>query len=344
MRRLFFLHHLFVAVVLLLCYSESKAQDVLYLYNGDVVNGKLVQIDAGRLKFYGKKVGTINIKLKDIRSIKADVNAVNIELLNSQRLYGWLDTLAPAGSCRFYNLDDTFNLRIDSIVQLTSLRSNFFSRFRGSMSAGLNYSKSSDLLTTNTTIDITYYARKSYVSEKFSGNGSNALNAFKVERASNNLTGLYELNQLVNLIGQFNYYRSIELGIDQRFTLGAGVGNYLYKTKQQNLQAYILVNAMRETELEGVTSALLVQYPIGLEYNLYFYSKHTFQFYMGPVFTVIPSQDWRLRFDLNNTIKYEIVKDLYLDLSSYYNFDSDPSETAAGKVDYGMNLGLSIKF
>ncbi|MBK6730667.1 MAG: DUF481 domain-containing protein [Bacteroidetes bacterium] len=324
--------------------NTCLAQDVLYLFNGDIYNGKVIHVEAARLRFDGKKTGIINIKLKDIKSIKSDVNAISMELLNSESYYGWLDTLAPPGYSRFYNLDDTFAIRIDSISQLTSIRTSFFNRFRGSITAGMSYTKANNYLSGNGNVDLTYYARNYFISNKFSANGSNNDGDYITERASNNLTGLYEANKHINYIAMFTFYKSVELGLDHRYTLGFGVGNYLYKSRIQNLQAYVLINALKEKDLEGTVSDFLMQYPVGLSYNLYLYNKHTLQLSIDNVFTTIPSQSWRMRFDQNITFRYELIKDLYLSLSGYLNYDSDPSSAATSKTDYGINTGVSISF
>ncbi|MBK7110480.1 MAG: hypothetical protein IPH61_15515 [Bacteroidetes bacterium] len=177
-----------------------------------------------------KKTGIINIKLKDIKSIKSDVNAISMELLNSESYYGWLDTLA-SGLQQVYNLDDTFAIRIDSISQLTSIRTSFFNRFRGSITAGMSYTKANNYLSGNGNVDLTYYARNYFISNKFSANGSNNDGDYITDRASNNLTGLYEANKHINYIAMFTFYKSVELGLAHRYTLGFGVGNYLYKSR-----------------------------------------------------------------------------------------------------------------
>ncbi|MBK7110481.1 MAG: hypothetical protein IPH61_15520 [Bacteroidetes bacterium] len=51
-----------------------------------------------------------------------------------------------------------------------------------------------------------------------------------------------------------------------------------------------------------------------------------------------------MRFDQNITFRYELIKDLYLSLSGYLNYDSDPSSAATSKTDYGINTGVSISF
>lgn len=333
-----------IILFLFTAFYQLKAQDILYMYNGDVYNGTLIHVESGRLRFDADKVGIVYIKLKDIKHIKADVYSVSIELLNRIEYYGWLDTMAAPGNSRFYNLDDTLEISIDSIWQLTSQRKKFINRFRGSVSASLNYSRSTDLITGTTGIDLMYYARDYYFANSTDISMSSTFENNFIERASSSTSALFELPESWFSISIFNYYKSVELGVQSRYSIGTGIGNFLFKSTIMNLQIALLASAQKEKDLENIESDIVIEYPLGLTYNLFLFKKHTLQLSFDNYVYTIPSQNWEFRYDQSFSIRYEIIKDLYLTLETYLNYDSSPSETASSTTDYGITTGLSIRF
>jgi hypothetical protein len=57
---------------------------------------------------------------------------------------------------------------------------------------------------------------------------------------------------------------------------------------------------------------------------------------------VIPNltTEGRVRFELDTTLRYELITDLFLELSYYESQDNEPPAGASGKVDRGIVFSL----
>src|SRR5918995_197667 len=78
-------------------FSMAQPKDTLYFKNGDVLIGEVKSISLGRVKFDDDNLDVLNIKVTQIRTIRAITHLYRLETLDGQIFYTSLDT-AGSGS------------------------------------------------------------------------------------------------------------------------------------------------------------------------------------------------------------------------------------------------------
>ena len=83
---------------------------------------------------------------------------------------------------------------------------------------------------------------------------------------------------------------------------------------------------------------------IQVNYNLYsFVSPNLTIAFVQSMYIGLTETD-RMRLDGNIAFDYELIKDFYINLQFYHNYDSRSPATNEPNVDYGFVAGLRYKF
>ena len=63
-------------------------------------------------------------------------------------------------------------------------------------------------------------------------------------------------------------------------------------------------------------------------------------------FNILPnlSTKGRVRSDLNVNAKYELIKDLTINLTYYFSYDTKPVSETASRSDWGINFGVGYSY
>jgi hypothetical protein len=134
-----------------------------------------------------------------------------------------------------------------------------------------------------------------------------------------------------------------ELGLDLRATLGAAYGRYLQQTNEREWAAYGGLAVTREN-FAGEERKESIEGVLGTQYSFYRYdspeASTDISFNLMPSFT-----DWgRVRSEAKLRSRYEIVTDLFFEVSLYGSYDSDPGDEALAHADYGVVTSLGYSF
>ena len=134
-----------------------------------------------------------------------------------------------------------------------------------------------------------------------------------------------------------------ELGLDMREVLGVGLGRFVVQTGHNEWSAVAGLAGVRENfqseetqnSLEGV---------IGTEYSYFRYDTPKRSVDLG--LAVFPSltQSGRVRAEAQLESRFEIVKDLFFEVSGYGSYDSDADPSAPSNTDYGVVTSLGYSF
>src|SRR5205085_2883524 len=100
--------------------------------------------------------------------------------------------LSKEGEILVYSKNQ-FKLKIADIVQIYPLETEWYKRFKGSLGAGMNYTKSSDVMTINTEYNLNYVISKWRFINDFSYISTSANNEDASLRIQINFQALYSL-------------------------------------------------------------------------------------------------------------------------------------------------------
>ena len=345
-------HQRFVSCVLALLVasvapraSAAPKTDVVMLLNGDRYTGEVKGLERGQLEFKTDAAGTLFIEWDKIASLKTD-QYVQVEFENGLRLSG----VAPRpGENRTLLLveDEAQPPReaaLAAIVRLDPIeRGQILKRLDGYVTAGYNYTKSNDLqqLTFSGGLGARTELRRWSVdgsSTVTSQEGNDDTSRYSIDGWSRRF-----LKQRWFVQGFGGFESNDELTLDLRTLVGGAYGRYLVQTQKQEWAAYAGL-AYTQEDFQGEEQQDSAEIVLGTQYSFFRYDSPEAS--LDAMLNVYPSvtESGRLRSEGKLRSRYEIVNDLFFEISLYGSFDSEPGEQADSNSDYGLTTSLGYTF
>src|SRR5262245_53672213 len=119
--------------------------DVVVLRNGDTLTGEVRELNRGRLSFKTDDIGTIDVEWDKVANVYADAT-FEIGDVYGRQFFGSLRPGLRGGELRVVSLLGESTLDLLSVVVIQRLGATFWQRLDGSISAGVSYTSSSELL------------------------------------------------------------------------------------------------------------------------------------------------------------------------------------------------------
>jgi hypothetical protein len=319
--------------------------DVVMLLNGDRYTGEVKGMQQGQLEFKTDAAGTLFIEWNKIASLKTD-QYVQVELENGLRLSG----VAPrAGENRMLLLvaDEAVppqEAAFAAIVRLDPIeRGKILKRLDGYVTAGYNYTKSNDLQQLTFTGGLG--ARTEVREWALDGSSTVTSQEGNDDTSRYSIDGWWRrfLRQRWFLQGFGGFESNDELALDLRTMLGGAYGRYLVQTQKQEWAAYAglaytLENYQGEERQESTEAVF------GTQYSYFRYDSPEASFDAMLNFYPSLTESGRVRSEGKLRSRYEIVDDLFFEVSLYGSYDSDPGAQAESNSDYGLTTSLGYTF
>jgi hypothetical protein len=333
----------------------SGKTDVIYLKNGDRITGEIKELSYGELRLSTNEMGSIEIKWEGIARIESD-HFIQIELRDGTRVFGQLPPNLNTNDnfLIFKTLKgEPFTVAMDEVVRAEQInvRDPFLSRLNGNLKVGLNYTKSSDILTWNLNGDVKYRTQKRLTSLAF--NSTLTRNGDGTDTKRNNLTGSRQwfLSDRWFYFGALGAQQNEELGLELRVSATSGIGRYLRQTDKTEWALFTGLSVNKESDT-GNSDANSSFSDSGANLELMLASEYVFYRLYSPKLRIsIAPTVWqgitdfdRLRGNLNLSVQQEFISDLFWDLSFYYDYDSKPLPGALAKDDFGVVTSLGYEF
>lgn len=340
-----------VALVLAACSMPASAQlendaaytDRVHLRNGDVVTGNMKELDRGKLRFKTRTMGELFINWVDIESIESD-KYLRIERTDGSFNTGRIESAEGDRGMVVKQDGESVSIPILSVATIQPIRAqqSFWRRIEGDMKIGINYTKASDIFVTNLASNLRFREEKYEVSLGASWNETARTDNQDSSRADLTTTYTRFLTKRWFWKASAGLDRNQELGIDIRGLVAVTGGRYLFEspTTRFELNAGIAQNRERRTDNTEINSTeALIRSSLDI-------FKHTLPVTTltahVSVFPGITDTD-RLRGNAVITLRNEIVRSVFWDLSLYGTYDNRPAEGAA-KRDYGIVTSLGASF
>jgi len=322
--------------------------DVIELRNGDRVTCEIKNLERGRLKVSTDSMGTVYIEWKDILRVSSKELYV-VEMQDGRRLEGTLAETDAEGQLLLRARDkgdgEEQLVGMDKVVWLDPLKldEHLVRRWDGSVSAGFDATKANS----DTSLSASFDARRRAEDFLLSFNGSvYSRSQDGVDdslRANFNGTyrGLLEDRWYWAALGSFE--RNDELDLDLRSLAGAGYGRFLVQTGRTLWSVtggLAVVNEQLAGDEEAQTSAEAF---FNTEYE--FFTYDTPKTTLTTSLTIFPSltESGRVRGSLDFALRRELITDLFVELSVYDTYDSDPPPDAENN-DWGIVTSLGYTF
>ncbi|PWT71889.1 MAG: hypothetical protein C5B59_16985 [Bacteroidetes bacterium] len=313
------------------------------MFNGQVLIGNVKEASLGTITIDEMDLKLLTIKLYKIRRLRI-VHHFKIETVDKKLYYGLINPTDKDGWVEIETGYGKVAMPITNIFSLISLDKNFFRRLNGNVSAGLSYAKSSNIGQVNFSALLQFATRLLDNQLTASELGSIDSGRYSRDNESLQLFSAYQLNTswFVTVVGQ--YQRNLELTIARRLMGIGGIGNKVVVRDNWSLFAVTGFAFSQERSTAGVNSGLLIEIPFMLRFNLFQFRKPDLQINSTQTAYFGLTEAGRFRADGNTSASWQLIRDFYLSLSPYTNFDSNPPSASSSKFDYGVVFSLTYKF
>jgi hypothetical protein len=296
--------------------------------------------------------GTIYVKWEDVDHIETD-KRLQVELINGKRYFGPARPSEDSGTLTVDVAGGPVEIAVDEIVYIQPIKptKGLRGNLDNSLSVGFNYTQASDIMQWNVIASSEYRTEKYLASVSYDSMITN--NGSGQDSKRRYLGGSYQqfLRDRWLWFASGSLQENDELGVDGRLLVGGGAGRYAIQSRSQELLLSAgltanLENALgssdpgdsgsdRDESLEGYLSG---------EWR--YFKLHTPKSDVTLTAALFPgiTESDRLRGDARLRYRQEFIKDLFLNLTYYYNFDTDPPAGALSESDYGIVTSLEYKF
>ena len=332
------------AILLLTSPLFAAKTDVVELRNGDHLTGEIKGLERGLLRFKTDHMGTVNIEWQDVARVKSD-QVLEVESISGQRLFGQIAATANPGvllvtgateSPREITIADT--VRMVPLEETGGIRE----RVDGYVDFGFSDTKATDVT------QLSFDAGFSY---------RNRLNLWRLDFTTTQSDSETQQSGSTTLAGERRRFfgnrwywsglmqldQNDELGLDLRATFGGTLGRYLVQTNSQQFGLGAGLGLSREDLADGqqIDSVELI---LGLDYEAFRFDDP--QLDLSADLVVFPSLtvSGRVRGQASVRLRYELINDLFTELTLTGSFDSKPQSAGAEKNDYNITTSIGYTF
>jgi len=319
----------------------NRKTDTLSFYNGDRITGEIVRMFGGILEFKTDAMGTVKVEWQDISKLESKYN-YEIRLSSGQRHYGTVNTGSRPGEI---DIEDQYGARKVAALEVVELRpiaERWHDRIDLYLSAQYNYTKASSVQSSTFNTDVSYEDERTQTN--FTGrvtttrtktDDSRSVRADLSRRIWTNREEVYRL-------AFANYENNDEQGLDRRISVGGGLGRYFIDTSSNRFAAAFGFQGLTERKTDVSSDQQSVELFISGEYALWRFDSPEMDISLnGSVYPSLTESD-RWRADSDIRIRWELLDDLFWDVSAWGTYDSDAE--SENETDYGISTGIGWKY
>lgn len=319
--------------------ARSKT-DVVTLYNGDHITGEIKSLYGGLLEYSTDAMGTVKLEWQHIAQVQSMYN-FEIRLSDGSRHFGSLQKPARPGQLLAASLGEDLDLSMIEVVELRPIEDSVLERFDVRLSAGYSFTRASSVAQTSLNTEIGYEDEKA----RNTLNGRLTITDTSDETTRSARVGASR-QRWTDREGTFrllfsNYETNDELALDYRLSAGLGVGRYFIDKRGMRLLGASGLQVLTERSSEGEEQDS-VELFLSTKYSMWRFDTPEldldFSFQLYPSVT----ETGRLRGDSDITLSWEIVKDLFWEISAYGTYDNEAEGDK--QIDYGVTTGLGWKY
>ena len=316
--------------------GPSRKTDVVTLYNGDQVTGEVKSLFSGLLEVSTHSMGTVQIEWRDVARLESRYHH-EVRLLEGKRYYGTIEKSSRAGELNVSDVYGEHEIAALEVVEIRPVSKSFKDRIDIYLAAGFSYTKASSLGQTSFNTDISYEDERTRnlltARLMITDTDGDTTRSGKVDLSRSLWTNREDTYRIV--LG--SYETNDELSLDYRYSVGTGLGRNLIESPKSNWRGALALQLLTEKSLEGETQES-VEAILNTHYSIYKFA--TPELHLKFALSIYPSltESGRVRGDTDINFRWEIVKDLYLDITGFGTYDNKAAEESS--FDYGITTGI----
>jgi uncharacterized protein DUF481 len=321
--------------------SAAPKTDVVVLNNGDRLTVEIKTMSRGRLTVKTDALGTPNVDWGDVVGLQSS-RSYEIEVTDGRRYYGSLIEGVRNHVLVRGLIGTPTDLVLLDIIRLTPLGASFWSRLDGNLDAGFNFTSASEQTqwTLNTSVE---YRKKAFLNRASLSSQLTKLEASSQTRNNLNLSTQRFLKNrwFTGGVGQFLQDESLDL--DFRSVLGAIVGRYLTQTNHTTVSLFSGGGYTLE-HFTGSTAESSFEVLFGGDWEWFSPASSSIDFSSTAISYYNVGTRPRARIEFSTSLKRELFKDFYWNVSGFDSYDSSPPQETQKKNDFGITLSVGYSF
>jgi len=334
-----------VVAILAIAFSHSAAAktDVVIFVNGDRLTGEVKSLERGKLRFKTAATDTISIEWDDVAHLTSNQN-IQVETEEGERFLGQLLGNSSTQQIIVGTASGGETLEMADVVFMTPIEEKGIERFDGEVTAGYNFAKASEVTQAQFGLELEARTETRIYGLDISSVSSDSEDNSSSQRHSLDLTYKRLRKNRWFTGGILRLDRNDELGLDLRTSLGVGGGRYLRQTNSSTLSLVGGLQLSRENVSGDLDDEDTLEGFASLAWDWFRYDTPELDF--STELEIIPNltDTGRVRAELDISMKWEMIEDLFWELSFYDSFDSEPVVPGAEKNDYGVVTSLGWEF
>jgi putative salt-induced outer membrane protein YdiY len=323
--------------------NARPKSDVIVLVNGDRITGEIIELRYGQLTVKTDSLGTVYIEWLDVARIESPYNFF-VESNANDSYSGGIAVAPETGHIVIADKSGTVDLPVTDVAMLSQLEAGFFERLTGSISFGFGQTKSSGVSSLSFDSDTEYRSDKIIADLSGNYNSTHTADLGTQSQYSLGLSSQFLRPGDKFWLSMISYESNEQQGIDGRLLVGGARGRYWVRTSVAEFATYAGVALAQEWAAGAVDDQQSVEGLLGLQWKVFRFNDP--ETTLTSRLLVLPSltETGRYRGTADISLRHEIVKDFFVDLSFNGTYDSDPPEVTAVSVDYSVTTSLGYKF
>ncbi len=322
---------------------HAQKNDTVYLFNGDRLTGEFKKFEYGQLFLKTDAMQTVYIEFDKISTVYS-AKFFEIRTKSGHRYFGSFRKSEKQGTVLVVTATDTVPKPLWDIVQVTTIKNKLFQRIDGSVSLGLSYTKASDVFQYNLAAEVIHRSRN--YSTRF--DLSSILTDQKDEDMSNNTNiGLNVTRYLPEkwfVRVQANGQQNTELDLKLRLQCGLGGGYDIVRTNAIRLYGLLGLIYNNEQTIDSSIMSNNMELLASTQFKWFQFKTPKIDFTTGFSFYYNLTIRNRIRLEYDLNAKFEIIKDLFFNITLYDSYDSQPFTGASAKNDWGIITSIGYTF
>lgn len=317
--------------------------DILVLRNGDRITGEVVKLEYGKLTFKTSDIGTLSVEWTAVATLDSRYT-FDVESVSGVHYFGTLEPTSNGESIIVAHSPMPVELSPLTIARIAQLEKGWLARISGSLSLGYNFTKSSDITVLTGHFDAAYRARTLAMGLRMDSTSTTSPEEGTLDRSSIAFNYQWLRPKRRFWAGLSSFERNEELGIEGRLQLGGGRGYYFRQGASSEVSGILGVVANQEWVTGTANSQQSLEGLLGVTWRVFqFKSPETSLTSSAALFPSF-TEAHRYRANFNLSLRREIIENFFLDLSTYYDYDSEPPSDASAKDDYGVVTSVGYSF
>jgi len=322
--------------------DSGQYSDRIHLKNGDVITGNMKELDRGKLRLKTRTMDTVFINWVDIESIDSD-KYLRIGKADGSFNYGVIQQsdLDSGLIVEDHSQETEVPILAVSTIQPIRVNQSFWHQLEGDVSAGIDYTKGSDILLINLSSNLRFRQEKYELSFGANWNETSRTEDNNSSRADLNGNYTRFLKDRWFWKGSVGFERNEELGLDFRALVGGSAGKYLVQTPTLRFELNAGLAGNLEQREDGESQS--IEGLIRSSLDIFKYSLPITR--LSANISIFPgiTESGRIRTNTDISMRNEIIRSVFWNLSLYHTYDNRPPE-GSSEDDYGIVTSIGSSF